>query len=240
MGLFDRMGRVVSSNFNALLDQLDNPRKSIELIVTEMREQLRAAQRHAVESVAVEKQLRQRVEELDAEIQRWEKRAELAVRSDDDALAREALAQKRRLVAERDKAESLRSEQRINALELKSELERMDRTIKGVEARKGTIAVQVEQARGGGGAEGLGHSGGGPTPFDELRRLESQVEGVEVAIEAQREVDAALGAGPGGMSLDEVEARFRALESGASPATAGDVSQVEQDLRDLKKRVRVE
>lgn len=254
MGLFDRMGRVVSSNFNALLDQLDNPKKSLELTIREMGDQLRGAQRHLVQSVAAEKQLRQRIETLDAEVARWEERAELAVRQGDDELARQALAQKRRLVAERDKAEALRGEQRASALEMKGELERMKTTLKSVELRQNTIAAQVGQARAGGGVEGLGQRGG-VSPFEEMRRFETQVEGVDAAIEAQREVDEALGAGPGRLSLDEVEARFQALERdgaargdadtarGDADTARGDAdapSEVERELSKLKQRVRVE
>ena len=32
MGIFDRMGKVVSSNLNALLDKAEDPRKSLDLI----------------------------------------------------------------------------------------------------------------------------------------------------------------------------------------------------------------
>src|SRR5690606_12618463 len=86
MGIFDRMGRVISSNFNALLDKAEDPKKSIELTLSEMEAQIRAARQEVVRSVAAEKQLRKKVEELDAEVDKWAKRAELAVKHDDDDL----------------------------------------------------------------------------------------------------------------------------------------------------------
>ena len=79
MGIFDRMGRVISSNFNALLDGLDDPRKSIDSIIEGMNEQLAAARREVVSAVASEKQLKEKVATLDAEVQKWESRAELAL-----------------------------------------------------------------------------------------------------------------------------------------------------------------
>ena len=240
MGLFDRMGRVISSNFNSLLDQVENPNKSLKLLVGEMKEQLRAGQRYLVESVAAEKQLKQRVEQIDKDIERWEKRAELAVRVGDDELARQALAQKRSLIAERDKAESLRAEQRAGAFDMKAELERMTGALKGIELRQNTVGIQAQQARSGGGVENLGHQGVGPTPFDELRRFENQVEGVEVAIQAQREVEQALRAAPGRLSMDEVESRFLALEQGKVSADAPSNTHGDEELRAMKKRVRVE
>ena len=127
MGIFDRMGRVISANFNSVLDKLEDPKKSLEQTLNEMREQIRAARQEVVRAVASEKQLRGKVEELDKEVEKWDKRAELAVQKDDDDLAREAIVQKRRVVGDRDRAEALRAEQRGAALEMKQELVRMEK-----------------------------------------------------------------------------------------------------------------
>jgi phage shock protein A len=241
MSIFDRMGRVISANFNALLDKAEDPKKSIEQTLNEMREQIRAARQEVVRSVAAEKQLRKRVEELDAEGDKWNGRAELAVTHDDDALAREALLQKRRVVAERDRAEALRAEQRGAALEMKAELERMENKVQEIQARKSTIAAQVQQARAGGGADALGAKGPGAGAFAEFRRMEDQIEAVETTVQAQRELDEVLsGRGPGGMTKDEVEAKFRALESGATAPEAGAAkSDIDDELQAIKKRVRI-
>ena len=241
MGIFDRVGKVISSNFNALLDSAEDPKKSLEHTLGQMREQLRAARQEVVSAVAAEKQLRGKVEELDREVEKWNGRAELAVKNDDDSLAKEALLQKRRVVGERDRAEALRAEQRASAFEMKSELERMEKKIGELESRKGTIAARVGQAKAGGGVEGLGKRGPGPGAFDEFRRMEDQIEGVETAAQAQRELDAMLAPpSPTGMSPAEVEAKFRALEAGVvdkggAPATA----EVDAELAQLKKKIRI-
>ncbi|HEY4159575.1 MAG TPA: PspA/IM30 family protein [Polyangiaceae bacterium] len=241
MGIFDRVGKVISSNFNALLDSAEDPKKSLEHTLSEMREQVRAARQEVVSAVAAEKQLRGKVEELDREVEKWNGRAELAVKQGDDPLAKEALLQRRRVVGERDRAEALRGEQRASALEMKSELERMDKKITEFEARKGTIAARVAQAKAGGGAEGLGKRGAGPGAFDEFRRMEDQIEGVETSVQAQRELDAMLGGtGPAGMSPAEVEAKFRALEAGVTEKGSTPAhSEVDAELVALKKRIRI-
>lgn len=233
------MGRAASANFNALLDRLDDPRKEIDLTIAEMEEQLRAARREIVSGVASEKQLRKKVDDLDAEVARWERRAELAVRHGDDALAREALRHKRRLGEDRDRAEALRAEQRGLALELKSDLERMEKTLGEVKAKRGILAAKVGQARAGGGVEHLGARPGSDA-FAEFRRMEEQIEGVEAAIVAEREVSEALAPprGPSGMSRDELEAKFRALEAGGASAEPGE--DVDAELNALKARVRVD
>lgn len=241
MGIFDRMGRVISSNFNSLLDKAEDPKKSIEQTLREMREQIKAARQEVVRSVAAEKQLRQKVTELDGEVDKWANRAELAVKHDDDDLAREALLQKKRVTAERDRAEALRGEQRAAALEMKAELERMEQKLTELEAKKSTIITKAKQAMAGGGPEGLG-AGGGSSAFNEFRRMEDQIEGVETAAQAQREVNEALGGGrgPGGLTREEVEAKFRALEYGGSgPDAPKGGSEVDEELAQLKKKVRI-
>jgi len=239
MGIFDRMGRVISANFNALLDTAEDPKKSIDLTLNEMAQQVKAARQEVVRSVAAEKQLRNKAAELDGEVDKWARRAELAVKHGDDELAREALVHKQRITAERDRAEAMRAEQRSQALEMKQELERMEAKVEELKAQRGTLIAKAQQAKSNAGLEGTGSAVGGKA-FDEFRRMEDQIEGVEAAFQAQREVDEALGGGrgPGGMTADEVEAKFRALEYGGTAAKPGS-SQVDDELAALKKKVRI-
>ncbi|HYQ29762.1 MAG TPA: PspA/IM30 family protein [Polyangiaceae bacterium] len=241
MGIFARVAQVMSANFNALIDKADDPRKSLDQTLLEMREQILAARREVVSGVASEKQLKKKVEELDQEVEKWNGRAELAVRNNDDTLAREALLQKRRAVGERDRAEAQRAEQRASALEMKEALERMEQKVKEFELRKGTIATRAQQAKAGGGVEGLGKVGAGASAFDEFRRMEEKVETAENTVLAHTELDAALAPpSPTGMSRAEVEARFRALESGAGADPAAPVkSEVDDELSALKKKIRI-
>lgn len=242
MGIFDRMGKVISSNFNALLDKAEDPRKSIDLTLDEMHQQLKAARQEVVRSVAAEKQLRKKVEELDEQVTTWEKRAELAIRHGDDELAREALLQKRRVTSERDRAEALRAEQRGNALDMKRELERMEAKVEEITAKKGTLVAKAQQAKIA--AETGGNAGAGGSAFAEFRRMEDQIEGVETALAAQNEIDSALREdGPTGMSRAEVEAKFRALEGTGKYAESGKAtatSAVDDELAQLKKKIRID
>jgi phage shock protein A len=242
MGIFGRVAQVMSANFNALLDKADDPRKSLALTLQEMQDQIRAARKEVVGAVASEKQLKKKVDELDQEVEKWSSRAELAVRSNDDALAREALLQKRRAVGERDRAEAERGEQRASALEMKEALERMERKVKEFELRKSTIATHAEQARAGGGVESLGRKGDGPGAFDEFRRMEDKVETAEYTVAALGDVENVLNErGPTGMSQAEVEAKFRALESGKpAAASAPAKNELEDELQALKKKIRIE
>ena len=238
MGIFDRMGRVISSNVNALLDKAEDPKKSVDLIVEEMSEQIRAAKKELIDGVAAEKVLRKKVDELDAEAEKWGSRAELALKANDEKLAREALVQKKRVVVERDRAEAMRGEQRAAVLNMKAELERMETKQGEVAARKNAIATQLQAAKAGGGAEGLGGRGTGGA-FAEFRRMEDKIDGVAAEAAAHREIDEALNGGK--MSAADLESKFARLEAGdrmGTPDKPGG-SEVDDELAALKKKIRI-
>jgi phage shock protein A len=238
MGIFDRMGKVISSNVNALLDKAEDPQKSVDLLVDEMKDQIKGARKELVDGIAAEKVLRKKVEDLDVEVEKWDRRAELALRADDEKLAREALLQKKRVVGERDRAEALRAEQRAAVLNMKSELERMETKQKEYEVRKGTLATQLKQARAGGGAEGLGAKPGG-SAFDEFRRMEDKIEHHAQEVAAHREVEDAIG---GGMNEMDLEAKFRQLEGkggGGSTAAGSGSPEIDDEIAKLKKKIRI-
>jgi len=241
--MFDRFSKVISSNMNALLDKAEDPHKSVELLIEEMREQIRRGRQEVVSAVAAEKQLRAKVADLDRQIDKWQRRAELAVKASDESLAREALLFKKRLVEERDRAEGLRAEQRGQALQLKDDLERAQAKLEELESKKGTIVARYKQARAGGGTEGLGADGNGPTPFDELRRMEDKMDRAHTEAEAMEEAKDIVKKPKGSkMSETELEARFADLEgtdsaNGVEPSPAGD--DVDEELRAMRKKFRV-
>lgn len=240
MGIFDRMGKVISSNVNALLDKAEDPKKSLDLVVEEMNDQIRAAKKEMVDAVAAEKVLRKKVDDLDAEAEKWERRAELALKADDEKLAREALVQKKRVVGERDRAEAMRAEQRSTVITMKGELDRMEAKYDELKARKGTLAAQMQQAKAGGGSESLGARGSGGGAFAEFRRMEEQIEDKVAQASAAREVDEALKGG--GMSAAELEAKFAQLEGGrGAPRDDGKPggSAIDDELAALKKKIRI-
>jgi phage shock protein A len=238
MGIFDRMGKVIQSNLNALLDKAEDERKLVELNLDEMDEQIKAGHQEVVQAVAAEKQLHKKADELGADVQRWDKRAELALKSGDESLAREALKQKKQRQSEFDAVEKARAEQRAAAVRMKDDLDRMKQKLAELRLRKPTIVARAQQARAGAtGSEQLG-ARGGSSAFDNFRRMEEKIEGREAESAALAEVEDALGKGE---KSEDLEAKFRELErhvgGGASPGAPA--SDVDDELAALKKRIRI-
>ncbi len=225
MGIFDCMGKVIQSNLNSL-DKATDDRKLVELNFEELDAQIKAAQQEVVRAVAAEKQLRARCEDLRADVERWYKRAELALQVGDEPLAREALKEKQRLTSDLEAAEKARAEQHEASLRMKDGFEGMRARVDDSKLHKGTIIGRAQ-----GGPDAMG-AHGGRSPLEDFRQIEGKIETREAESAAMLEVEDALGRGP---QAADLEARFRELESGGGGAG----SRIDADLEALKKRLRV-
>jgi len=228
------MGKVIQSNLNALLDKAEDERKLVELNLDEMDEQIKAGHQEVVQAVAAEKQLRKKCDDLQVDVQRWDKRAELALKGGDEALAREALKQKKLRASEFETADKVRSQQHEAALRMKDDLERMKQKLAELKLRKPTIVARAQQARAtASGSEQLG-ARGGTSAFDNFRRMEEKIEGREAEGAAMAEVEDVLGKREKG---EDLEAKFRDLEKQSGGGSGA--SDVDDELAALKKRIRV-
>src|SRR6187399_2508802 len=95
MGIFARLAKLLQSNINEMISGAEDPEKMLNQVVIDMSNQLLEAKKQVAASIADEKRLAKQVEQETANATEWERRAMLAVRSGDDALAKEALSRKK-------------------------------------------------------------------------------------------------------------------------------------------------
>lgn len=96
MGIFTRVRDIIHANINAMLDRAEEPEKLIRLMIHEMEDTLVEIKAACAGTLATKKKVQREWQQTRTRAVQWQERAQLAVDKNRDALAREALVEKRR------------------------------------------------------------------------------------------------------------------------------------------------
>ena len=94
MGAINRFSDILSSNINAILEKAEDPRKMVKLATQQMQDTLVDVRAATARYIADRKLLVERIEVEQQQSKHWQEKAELAVNSGRDDLARAALKEK--------------------------------------------------------------------------------------------------------------------------------------------------
>ena len=91
-GNLSALGTLIKSNINDLISKAEDPEKMLTQVLLDMQNQLVEAKKQVAVAIADEKRLKKQWDEQIEQSKEWERKAMLAVRAGDDALAKEALS----------------------------------------------------------------------------------------------------------------------------------------------------
>jgi phage shock protein A len=94
MGILDRVSTILRANINALLDQAEDPEKTLDQLIRDMAEAIGQARGQVAEMIAQEKLMSADLERNANLAREWSQKAELAMSRGADDLAKEALRRK--------------------------------------------------------------------------------------------------------------------------------------------------
>ncbi|HEX3597820.1 MAG TPA: PspA/IM30 family protein, partial [Polyangiaceae bacterium] len=146
MGIFSRLAALIKANLNDLISKSEDPEKMLNQIVQDMTTQLAEAKTQVASAIADEMRLAKQVENEQGLSTEWERRAMLAVRANDDALAKEALARKKEHsdLAEQYRQQALK--QKAGVDQLKLALRVLNNKIEEAKRKKGLLIARKKRA----------------------------------------------------------------------------------------------
>jgi len=202
MGVFSRLGDIINSNINAMLDKAEDPEKMIRLMIQEMEDTLVDLKSSCAAKMATRAEMERDRDTLVSKVERWNERAVLAVERKRDDLAKEALLEKKECAKQLEFAEKdlehydhLISECKSNIAQLEQKLEEV--TLKHKMLVQRSIHAQEKKR-----ARSAMSNASGAQAMMRFGELENRIE--------RMEADADLA---GSVSESELEREFSKLES---------------------------
>jgi phage shock protein A len=223
MGIFARLARLIKSNLNDLISSAEDPEKMLNQIVIDMNAQLIEAKKQVASSIADEKRLAKQAEQEAATAAEWERRAMMAVRASDDALAKEGLARKKEheTLAEQYRVQWTKQKQAVEQLKLA--LRALNSKIEEAKRKKNLLIARKKRAEAQKQIQETMSGLRNASAFEAFEQMEGRINQMEAEAEAGAELAEEY-------SGDVLASKFQQLE-----VTAG----AEEDLDALKRKMGV-
>jgi len=220
MGLFSRLGTLIRSNINELINKAEDPEKMLNQVLVDMKQQLIEAKKQVAVAIADEKRIKKQWEQEALKASEWEKKAMLAIKAGDDNLARAALQRK----ADHDEvANQLKDQweaQKASVEALKGALRGLDNKIEEAKRKRNLLVSRQKRAEAQRTINETLSSINSTSAFDTFDRMSDRVTQLEAEAEASTEISGALTEG-------SLESQFKALEA----------SSVDDQLESLKRKM---
>jgi phage shock protein A len=221
MGFFGRLATLIKSNLNDLISKSEDPEKMLNQIILDMNGQLVEAKKQVAVAIADEKRLQRQYQSEKAVSDEWHKKAMLAVRAGDDALAKEALQRKKEHESIAKAFEDQWKKQNAAVNQVKLALQALNNKIGEAKRKKDVLIARNNRAKAMAEIQKTMGSLQDTSAFDAFSRMEQKIEQAEAETEAQSELSEEY-------SGDVLKNKFARLEQ-----TAG----ADADLEELKREM---
>ncbi len=219
MQTLDRAKLIVRAQVNDLLTKLEDGRKTRQLALEEVRDNIGEIKSLIVDAVTNLKLIERQIEETNAESEQWEQRAEYALRKSQEDLARRALARRNESVQKAERYREQLTAQQDTIDTLKSGLGSLETNLAEMRFDAARLDVQEQLSRQSAlGATAASHRLIGDSAFDAYDRMVEKARDLEAYAEALDELTQG----------DKLEREFDELER---------ANRVDTDLAALKSKI---
>lgn len=199
---------------NRLFQQGIDPEKLLDRAIEQMEADLQNARRAIVNFVACQKRLQQQYEYAQAEANKWERRARLALQKENEYLTREALSRKKMHTGILNSLEVQLDQEPALVKNLKQNLTLLEAKISEAKTMRIRLKAQIAAARANGQLQGTVGSLGASSALSAFERMEEKILQMEARSQAETE-----------LAGTDLESQFAMLESG---------SDFDKELADMK------
>lgn len=147
MGIISRFADIMEANINALLDKCEDPAKMIDQTLRKLNEELAEVKNETAAVMAEEKSAKRRVDELQAEIDKYDSSARKAIQAGNDGDARTLLARKQDLESQKVTADSTYAVAKTNSEKMQQMYNKLTSDINTLNSRRENIKAQVSMAK---------------------------------------------------------------------------------------------
>jgi phage shock protein A len=144
MNLLERVLTLLRANLNAVVENSDDPEKTLRQLQLDMRNQLVQVKTQVATAIAQSRKLQTRSKERKAEAETWMRKAEHAIQQNNDAAARDALTHYNDYMRQAQRYEQQQQEQEKLVTTMRSALRQLEAKISEVET---TIDLLVTRKR---------------------------------------------------------------------------------------------
>jgi phage shock protein A len=252
MGFFDRLSRLLRANLNDLVSKAEDPVKILDQAGSDMQDDLVKLRQAVAMAIASQKRLKNQAEQAESQSRTWYERAELALKKNEDELAREALTRRKTF---QETATSLGTQVQAQSAQvetLKKSLVALEGKIAEARTKKDMLKARAQAAQAQQQLQSTVGSMGTNSAMAAFERMEDKVQSLEASSQAAAELagadlDSKFAALEGGNDVDdELAALRKQVEGGADAAAlpAADsevkpvkVEEVDADLEELRRSI---
>jgi phage shock protein A len=206
MGIFSRLGSLIKSNINDIISRAEDPEKMLNQVLLDMQSSLVEAKKQVAVAIADEKRLQKQLETEQEKSKDWERKAMVAVRANDDTLAREALTRKQ----EHDNIGGQYQQQWVSQKaavdKLKDALRLLNNKIEEAKRKKNILVARKKRAEAQKTIASTMSGLSDTSAFETFDRMSAKIDQLEAEAEAGSEL-------AGELAGDTLDARFAQLEA---------------------------
>ncbi len=147
MAILDRLVRVIRATVNDLLGKTDDPEKVLQQVVQQMEDDLISLRQSIAQAIATQKRTERQASQAESVAEEWYRRAELALRESNEALAKDALTNRQTYLDTANGLKNQLSQQASVVVQLKDNMRKLEGKLAEAKAQKDMYIARARSAQ---------------------------------------------------------------------------------------------